>query len=100
MLSELTPTDWTILIAIVAFGGFLVAHFMDHVMGQLSAGLIGGGLVLIAGAFGGLYALDYAFRHRYVSMRWSSPEIWAVSAVGAAMTLLLVITALRVALKR
>jgi uncharacterized membrane protein YeaQ/YmgE (transglycosylase-associated protein family) len=83
MLVTLDLSSWLVIITIILFLSFWIGFVADAVLEKVGLGLFGNMIVITAGAFTGIFILDYCLQHYILSQRFSNPYMWFLSAVAA-----------------
>jgi uncharacterized membrane protein YeaQ/YmgE (transglycosylase-associated protein family) len=95
MLVQLELSSWLVIITLILFLSFWIGFLADAVMERLSFGIFGNMVVITAGAFSGIFVLDYCLTHYILPQRFSNPYMWFLAAVTAGTFALLGTTALK-----
>lgn len=93
MLAQLSSTDWQIIFALSFVAAVIFAYVSDSVLGASSFGVALNGILILVGAFGGLFALDAAIARHYLYVGRIGTPHW-VGAWLAGATLLLIVGSL------
>lgn len=84
MLSELSNVDWFILFSFVSGVGFITGWFCDHILGPAGFGAFGNWLLIILGAYAGMYLYNsYGFE-----LHWN-PLYTLIVVIGSPLVLLI-----------
>lgn len=74
MLLDFYIDDWLWSIAIIGLVGFFVAWLTDQILGRIAFGILGNLVLVISGAYGGLFALNY------FGIRIGTDPMWTIAA--------------------
>ncbi len=85
MLWELSSTDWIVLLSFLSGVSYITAWFCDRILTTTGFGNIGNWVLILAGAYGGMYTYNsYGYE-----LHWNPLHTLAV-IVGSALISLIV----------
>ncbi|MCB1440578.1 MAG: hypothetical protein H6888_12115 [Nitratireductor sp.] len=89
MLSDLTAQQWMVSFGFICCSAFICGWIADRILGYAAFGVIGNWLMLLVGAYLGLYSYN-AFGYRF---HWDPPMTIAIAFGGALVMLFLSLSA-------
>jgi uncharacterized membrane protein YeaQ/YmgE (transglycosylase-associated protein family) len=100
MLAQLNQADWMMLYLIVVSLAFALGYVTDAILKDSGYGILGNGMVLAVGAFGGIFLFDTALTGHFIQYRHAMPMTWFLSGLVGGVTALFLITAARALARR
>ena len=95
MLAQLSSTDWQIIFGLSFVAAVVFAYVSDSILGATSFGVALNGVMVLVGAFGGLFALDAAIARNYLYAGRIATPHWIGAWLAGATLLLLVASLVR-----
>jgi hypothetical protein len=95
VLGTLSQGDWAVLSIVIICTSMAAAYLFHEILGELGAGFALGSILLAAGAFGGIFLLDYLFLHSYVPRKYAVVQAWMIAATAGGSVLMFTAIALR-----
>lgn len=84
MLWQLSTNDWVVSLAFISSMSYIIGWFCDHILGATGFGHIGNWLLILLGAYSGMYALNmYGYQ-----LTWYPHYTLAAVLCGSLVTLI------------